>query len=384
MRVNSKFIIRTLCCFAITLTLGLSPVVHAASETCDQPWPAWDAFKKNFINEEGRVIDGSTAGLHTTSEGQAYALFFALVANDRATFDKLLSWSEKHQSKDDLTSNLPSWVVGKKEDDSLDVLDENSASDADLWMAYALGEAGRLWLDRRYVALSSLLANRILAAETAEVPELGRVLLPGAVGFQLSPTRVRLNPSYVPLQLMHWFVAHSKDTRWTALLNSSRQLILKSAPRGYAPDWTIYDYQQGFLPDTEKSGIGSYDAIRVYLWAGMLSRDDADRRIVMDALKPMARFVEKHGSPPEAIDITTGVANNAGSGGFSATMMPFLMAAGLDKAAQEQRSRIEAQPIAEDNYYDQVLSLYGLGWHDNLYRFDSKGNLTPRWTSKCP
>jgi endoglucanase len=60
------------------------------------------------------------------------------------------------------------------------------------------------------------------------------------------------------------------------------------------------------------------------------------------------------------------------------------MAAGLDKAAQEQRSRIEAQPIAEDNYYDQVLSLYGLGWHDNLYRFDSKGNLTPRWTSKCP
>lgn len=386
MLASSKFIHRTfryIAC-ALIFNLGSCAVAHAA--TCEKSWPAWDAFKKTFISEEGRVIDGSSEAMKTTSEGQAYAMFFSLVANDRATFEKLLNWTSLNQSQDDLTTRLPSWVQGKKEDDTVGVLDENSASDADLWMAYALGEAGRLWTDRRYVALSSLIANRILTAETLDVPGLGLVLLPGAAGFTPTPTSVRLNPSYVPLQLMHWFVSHSKDPRWTALLSSSRQLIVKSSPKGYAPDWTIYEFNKDFLPDlnAEKSGIGSYDAIRVYLWAGMLSRDDDDRRVLLDALKPMARFVEKQGSVPESIHTLTGVANNEGPSGFSAAMVPFLQAAGLHKAADAQLRRIEAQPIAEDSYYDQVLSLYALGWRDNLYRFDSKGNLTPRWKSTCP
>ncbi|MCX7192985.1 MAG: cellulose synthase complex periplasmic endoglucanase BcsZ [Proteobacteria bacterium] len=383
MPVNSKLVLSALSCLAGMLILGLSSLAHAQS--CEKPWPAWETFKKSSITDDGRVEDQSADGARTTSEGQSYALFFSLVAGDRPTFEKLLSWTEKNLSEDDLITHLPSWELGKKEDDSVGVLDTNSASDSDLWTAYALGEAGRLWEDRRYVALSSLIANRILSAETLTVPNLGLVLLPGAAGFTPTPTSVRLNPSYVPLQLMHWFTAHSKDPRWAELLNSSRQLIVKSSPKGYAPDWTIYDYNKGFLPDTdpEKGGTGSYDAIRVYLWAGMLSRDDADRSVLMDALKPMARLVDKLGYPPESVQIMTGDTNNQGSSGFSAAMVPFLQSEGLNKAADAQLGRIEAQPISEDSYYDQVLGLFALGWQNNLYRFDSKGNLTPSWKSTC-
>ncbi len=378
MRIRSKLLHSAVQYIAFTLICTLCSFAQAA--TCEKSWPAWDSFKKALINEEGRVTDGSTE--HTTSEGQAYAMFFALVANDRVTFDKLLNWTSLNQSQDDLTSHLPSWDYGKSDEERSVVLDENSASDADLWMAYALGEAGRLWTNRRYIALSSVIADRILAKETLNVPGLGLVLLPGAAGFTPTPTSVRLNPSYVPLQLMHWFAAHSKDTRWAALLNSSRQLILQSSPNGYAPDWTVFDYERGFLPDT--NAIGSYDAIRVYLWAGMLSRDDADQRLLLDAFRPMARFVDNHGYPPESIDTLTGKANNEGPIGFSAAMLPLLQALGLNKAAQAQMQRMSDQPISEDHYYNQVLSLYALGWHENLYRFDPKGNLTPRWMSSCP
>jgi endoglucanase len=385
MLINSTLLFRTWQYIACALILFMSSSVQAANPNCDKPWPAWESFKKSSISEDGRVIDSGTESAKTTSEGQSYALFFSLVANDRATFDKLLDWSEKNLSKDDLTTHLPSWVVGKKDDDTQGVLDENSASDADLWTAYTLGEAGRLWADRRYVAMSSLLANHILSTETLEVPRLGLVLLPGSVGFTPTPTTVRLNPSYVPLQLLRWFTTHSKDSRWPALLSSSRQLLVKSAPKGYAPDWTIYDYNKGFLPDTEgeKGSMGSYDAIRVYLWAGMLNRDDEDRALLLDTFKPMARFIESSGLPPEAIHTLTGEAKNAGPNGFSAAMIPFLQTLGLNKAVNQQLKRLEEQPIAEDSYYNQVLSLYALGWHDNLYRFDSKGNLTPRWTSTC-
>lgn len=380
----STFMPRLLCSLACVLLFNLN--AQAAPASCATTWPAWETFKTSSISAEGRVIDRSSDDQRTTSEGQAYAMFFALVANDRATFDKLLRWSEFNQSQDDLTSHLPAWNWGKNEQGSWGGLDANSASDADLWMAYALGEAGRLWTERRYVALSSLLADKILASETLDVPKLGLVLLPGAAGFTPTPTRVRLNPSYVPLQLLHWFTAHSKDPRWAALLQSSEQIIIKSAPKGYAADWVIYDYDQGFMPDpdAEKGLVGSYDAIRVYLWAGMMNRDHTERGTLLKALKPMAQLVENHGAPPESVQVLTGEAYNTGSSGFSAAMIPFLQSAGYNRAADAQQQRLEAEPIAEDSYYDQVLGLYALGWRDNLYHFDSKGNLTPRWTSKCP
>ena len=40
-------------------------------------------------------------------------MFFALVANDRARFDKLLSWTEANLAGGDLTQRLPAWSWGK-------------------------------------------------------------------------------------------------------------------------------------------------------------------------------------------------------------------------------------------------------------------------------
>lgn len=383
MLVNSKKFLGTLRYLACALAFTLNAPAHA--ESCNKPWPAWETFKKSSITDEGRVEDHGADETHTTSEGQSYALFFSLVANDREMFEKVLSWTEKNLAKEDLTTHLPSWLLGNKDDETQGVLDSNSASDSDLWIAYTLGEAGRLWENRRYVALSSLMANRILTSETLDVPELGRVLLPGVTGFTPTPSSVRLNPSYVPMQLMHWFAAHSDDARWKSLASSSQQLIVKSSPNGYAPDWTIYDYSRGFLPDTDpgKGPIGSYNAIRVYLWAGMLNPDTADRSQILDTLHPMARLVEKLGYPPESVNIVTGDADNQGPNGFSASMVPFLMASGMHDAAQQQLKRIEENPISEDSYYNQVLALFALGWQNNYYRFDYKGNLIPSWKSSC-
>ena len=56
---------------------------------------------------EGRVVDYSDAKLITTSEGQSYGMFFALVANDRESFDKIFAWSEKNLGPDQ-----PALVVG--------------------------------------------------------------------------------------------------------------------------------------------------------------------------------------------------------------------------------------------------------------------------------
>ena len=91
-------------------------------------------------------------------------MFFALVANDRARFDKLLGWTQDNLAGGDLTQRLPAWSWGKSPDGSWKILDPNPASDADLWMAYALLEAGRLWHEPRYEKLGTAMADAHCAA----------------------------------------------------------------------------------------------------------------------------------------------------------------------------------------------------------------------------
>lgn len=165
--------------------LVFSLPADAIEDKCEI-WPAWNKFRHNFVNDGGRVIDRSVPQQITTSEGQAYALMFALIANDRDSFELILRWTEDNLANGDLTGQLPAWQWGKREDDSWGVIDSTAASDADLWIAYALSEAGRLWKIQKYTALAELLADRILREETAEIPGLGLTLLPGTKGFILT------------------------------------------------------------------------------------------------------------------------------------------------------------------------------------------------------
>jgi endoglucanase len=369
---------------ALYFCLGAAQAV-TVEPTCQTDWPAWQSFKSGLLNEGGRVVDGSTPRKQTVSEGQAYALFFALVANDRKTFDKILEWTEKNLAKGDLTSHLPAWLWGRRDDGSWGVLDNNSASDADLWIVYALGEAGRLWGERRFVALSSLLASRILREETADLPGLGPTLLPAPRGFQTGKNTWRLNPSYLPMQLMDWLSSRSPDPTWQRISESSQRILLESAPQGFSPDWTVYEDSKGFRIDSAgaEKGAGGYNAIRVYLWAGMLAPDAPAQPRLLAAFAPMASFIARHGYPPETVNIITGEANGPGPSGFSAALLPFLAARGDSATLQGQRDRLMARPPRPDAYYEQVLSLFAHGWMEGRYHFTKNGTLLPSWQKSC-
>jgi endoglucanase len=146
-------------------------------------WPAWDRFKQAYISEDGRVIDPSDARSITTSEGQSYALFFALAANDPKAFDQILRWTQDNLAQGAIDTHLPAWLWGKKAPDSWQVLDANSASDADIWIAWSLLEAGRLWKNKTYTDTGRGLLKLIAREEVVKVPGLGHMLLPGKVGF---------------------------------------------------------------------------------------------------------------------------------------------------------------------------------------------------------
>ncbi|MBC7414790.1 MAG: cellulase, partial [Herminiimonas sp.] len=317
--------------------LGAGLLLHAAAglATADcrsRPaavgWPAWDSFAGTFIGDGARVIDPSTPNGRTTSEGQAYALFFALVANDRARFERLLRWTEDNLAAGDLRAHLPAWLWGKRDDGSWGVIDDNPASDADLWIAYALQEAARLWDIPRYAALGQLIAERILREETVVVGGLGRVLLPAPKGFMPATDTVRLNPSYAPIQLLRRLAAGSisaeSTAQWRAQIGTTRRLTIEGAPRGFVPDWVVYQAGQGFRTDADTAGVGSFNAIRSYLWAGMLAPSDPLRASLQRALAPMLQVTARTGTPPKQVDTRTGSGIGSGDAGFSAALLPML------------------------------------------------------------
>ncbi|WP_321850993.1 cellulose synthase complex periplasmic endoglucanase BcsZ [Burkholderia diffusa] len=357
----------------------------AADVRCGAAWPRWDAFKRDFVSADGRVIDVGSTDSRTVSEGQAYGLFFALVANDRRTFDTILAWTENNLAQGDLSARLPAWLWGRAPDGAWRVLDANAASDADLWIAYTLVEAGRLWRERSYTARGALLATRVLDDETASVPGLGLTLLPGPTGFRLADGRWRVNPSYSPPQVIRGLAARlPDDRRWAALAASTGRVLLDTAPKGFAPDWALYRAGAGFAPDPQTHAESAYNAIRVYLWAGMLDRADPLAAPLLARFAPFADYIAAHGAPPEKVDTTTGVAGpNDGNGGFSAAAVPFLDARGQHALADAQAARVDALARqSAPGYYTSVLTLFGLGWREGRYRFGADGSLDARWEGR--
>lgn len=367
---------RTTPWIGLSLALGLavasSPATAAAAPSRPAAWPQLSAFIERFASPDGRIIDPAAPARYTTSEGQSYALFFALVADDRALFDKLLVWTRDNLAAGDLGARLPAWQWGQRGDGSWGVVDPNAASDADVWLAYTLIEAGRRWNERRYRILGKVIANRIISEETDTLPGLGLTLLPGPVGFHPAAGAWRLNPSYLPLPLLQ-ALSKADDAHadaWRAIAQSAQAVVLGSAGHGFAPDWIRYETGNGFRVDPETRGIGSYNAIRVYLWASALPKGP-ERSAQLAALGGIAAHVP----PPEQVDTVSGEVRGTGPSGFMAALVPYHLSRGNDEAAANLLKRVEAAGWPVSGYYDSVLTLFGVGLAEGRYCFDGEGHL---------
>jgi len=92
----------------ILLSFFLAIAMETSCAAAEWP-PLWNKYSVAFMDDQIRVIDHDAAD-RATSEAQAYAMFFALVANDRSHFDRLLHWTELNLAAGDLTHQLPAWL----------------------------------------------------------------------------------------------------------------------------------------------------------------------------------------------------------------------------------------------------------------------------------
>lgn len=379
----------------LLLACGVAAGAQARDACTRADWPLWHEFVAGFVQDDGRVLDASTPQQHSTSEGQSYAMFFALVANDPAAFERLWKWS-----KDNLMSgagSLPAWQWGRSSDGSWRVLDPNSASDADLWFSYALLEAGRLWKRADYTRDATRLMHRVASEEVVQLPGMGAMLLPGRDGFAQPERLWRLNPSYLPLPVLRRLQHADPQGPWQEIAAGTARMYTDFATIGLVPDWHAYqadtDDSGRFVVDPVKGATGGYDAIRSYLWAGMDESGDALARQMLKGQYGMAAITARRGVPPETVDAGSGSAQGDGPLGFSAALLPYLQATGNSGLLQQQRERVSvllrqaradsAREGRQLPYYDYMLGLFGLGWIEQRYRFAGNGMLRLPWESTC-
>jgi len=376
----------------LLLIVVISALLIGCGKTAKEDWSErfthlWQGYQKQFVNTQGRVIDPAYPDHRTTSEGQAYALFFALVANDPQRFEQIRSWTQQNLAKGDLGTHLPAWLWGLNPDNhQWGVLDTNTASDADLWIAYALLEAGRLWHKPTYVQTGQKMASLIAQMEVLNVAGLGTVLLPGLEGFGPDAQGcVMINPSYTPLPVVR-LMAHKFGAPWQSIADGLPHLIKASAPHGFPADWVQACPEKGvIIPAAAHPPIGSYDAIRVYLWAGITAPNTPGSEPLLKGIWGMANYLSGHTIPPEHVDVLKGSASSDGPVGFSAALLPYLNAqkmqtrfnrlAALVQADQQPSGLLGAKPT----YYDQNLGLFALGYLAGLYQFNEHGTLEVPW-----
>ena len=385
--------------------LLLVPILFLLGATggCKQgPWTLWNSYAAHFIDGQGRVVDPQGGG-RTTSEGQSYALFFALVNNDPARFDQVLKWTQVNLAGGNLGARLPGWLWGRSKEGDWKILDSNPAADSDVWIAYSLVEAGRLWKNPTYANLGRQMMAQIARLEVTELQGFGLMLMPGPTALFSHKGTWTVNPSYVPLFIFQHFAAIDPAGPWGAIAMNIPRLLRQSARHGFVMDWADYVPSDGFYPasapGSAKSGsdqkgkndpppqVGSYDAIRVYLWAGMLDGSGKTRTEMVGAISGMNAYLGNHGAPPEKVSDLGIPLEQDGPVGFSAAMLPYLRAfPDAEKARAQQRIRMSAQldPASglygkDPAYYDQNLVLFATGFLDDRFRFGPRGELKVEW-----
>ncbi len=258
---------------------------------------SWNAYRKRFIQSDGRVIDWE-ATERSTSEGQAYAMLRAVFANDPNSFALTLKWSENNLQRlsadQKPLDRLWAWQWERDSAGRWGTLDPNFASDADIDAITALILASRRWSRPEYLSLAQAKLNDLWKFSTITIAANNqRYLLPGPIAAFRQGETLIFNPSYLAPYAFRLFAQVDAEHDWLSLVESSYQMLEQSASLsnvGLPSDWVALNVNTGQYSQLNQSGsiVSRYgfDATRVW-W-----------RVALDAVwfnEPNAkRYLQQH------------------------------------------------------------------------------------------
>ncbi len=308
----------------------------------------WQAYKTRFVSEQGRVVDtGNNFISH--SEGQGYAMLLAVAANDRATFDRLWSWTRANLMVRHDQLIAWRWEPARRPA----VADINNASDGDILVAWALAEAGEFWGDMSYRTAGRRIAVELARKLVMFKTKLGAILLPAISGFHADerPDGPVVNLSYYVFPAFSRLKLVAPEVDWAGLTQTGLDLLdaTRTREETLPPDWLSLKNW------TAKPAEGfpaqfSYNAVRIPLylaWAGLGEREQ---------YAPFIALVKRSRGAMAIVDVASGKeVGQFGDFGIGAV--------GALTACVVEGSKAPPQlftPSPADHYYPATIHLLAL------------------------
>lgn len=255
----------------------------------------WQAYTEAFVTDQGRVIDTINRDV-SHSESQGYGMLLAYLAQDRAAFERIWSFTQTElMIRDD---GLAAWLWDPEAEPA--ITDVNNATDGDILIAYALALAGADWGDAAKLQQAGAIARAIAADMLVDAHDIVAIL-PGAAGFSAAdrPDGPVVNPSYWVFEAFPVLAELTPDIDWMRVHDDGLTLIERTATDGrLPPDWISLAGEQpvpaeGFAPEF------GYNNVRIPLY---LIRDE---RVDADLLERFSTLFDQDDAPGR-IDTTTG------------------------------------------------------------------------------
>lgn len=244
-----------------------SPVVFSGNRMLLE---LWGRYKQNILEKDTlRTLDKSQGNI-TTSEGQSYTLMRAAWMDDQETFDKSWKWTKDNMQRDD---KLLSWKFGKTANGSYGILEDqggqNTATDADVDVAYALIMAANRWKKDDYLYDAKAMIDAIWEKEIVTIN--GQPVLVANDIERNNPESVIVNPSYFAPYAYRVFAKIDPKNDWNKVVDSSYSLLFATTDSpldrkisdGLTPNWIRVNRTTGqVLPDKNLDTNYGYDAFR--------------------------------------------------------------------------------------------------------------------------
>ena len=246
-----------------------------------QSLKGWADWKRSYLQADGRVLDTAQKNI-SHSEGQGFAMVLATAANDRAAFDTLWTWTQNN-----LASARNDGLLAWRWEPGRGVTDTNTASDGDLFVAWALVRANRQWKLPIHREQAARMARAIREKMVVDGTPWGTVLKPGVTGFD-TPNGLVVNLSYWVFPAFEALNEVDPHPQWEALTRSGLRLteIARFGRWQLPPDWLLLVNPLALSP--QHPPRHGYDAVRIPLylhWAGH-TKSPADKA----RLEPFFKF----------------------------------------------------------------------------------------------
>jgi endo-1,4-beta-D-glucanase Y len=309
---------------------------------------AAQAFLARYVTADGRVIRHDQGG-DIVSEGQAYGMLIAELVGDTATTQRIWSWTQQHLQR-------PDGLLSYHANGDGSVLDQQSASDADILIAFALlryngADSSALHSDGKKVAAA------VLAHEATQLPDGTPVI---AAGPWAVATVSTIDVSYWMPTVDDKLAVLTGDQKWSRAASGSIRLVQQLTHDGkqLPPDWA--QLQGGDITSIAAPGGSApiqygLDAQRVPIWLAMSCAADGDK------LAADWWTVLSVGDRAKAISLTVdGAVTNP-----SQNPLPLIAAAASAQAAGDRAdaagllASAQGQAAQDPTYYGDAWAVLG-------------------------